>query len=112
MRLRSRGARQGKRHMGSQEWNVAVDEAPSPARGKVWLQRFAGIVLGGLAGTAAAFSADLWHVVATGSVETSGERAVAERPGAGRDDHTAPIPAPDGAESARQFAHTLITRAR
>lgn len=98
--------------MGSQEWNVAQAEAPSAKHGNVWLQRFAGIVLGGLAGTAAAFSADLWHVVANGSVETPGEHATAERPGAGREDLSAPIPAPDGAESARQFAHTLVTRAR
>src|SRR5687767_8638834 len=79
--------------------------SPQAGRGTVWLQRFAGIVLGGLAGTAAAYSPDLWSAVADGGIATPDERtAAAER--------TAPIPSLDAADTARQIAHTLITRAR
>ena len=105
--------------MRNDEWNAMHDDsAPSAGRAKVWLQRCVGIVLGGLAGTGAAYSADLWHVVWNGGIESPSERAAAAarpepaRPVAGQEERTAPIPAADAAESARQIAHTLVTRAR
>lgn len=84
---------------------------PSNGRGK-WLQRLTGIVLGGLAGTAAAYSIDLWHGVWNAGVESPAERAAAARPEAATEQRPAPIPAPDAAESARQITHTLVLRAR
>lgn len=84
--------------------------APSGGRGK-WLHRAIGIVLGGLAGTAAAYSIDLWHVMWNAGVDTPAERAGA-RPDASADQRAAPIPAVDAAESARQITHTLVLRAR
>jgi TPR repeat protein len=98
--------------MGNEDWDAMHDDRwASTGRGKVWLQRFAGIVLGGLAGTGAAYSADLWQVW-TGGADGTAERAAADRPEAGQDDRTATIPAPEPAENARQIAHTLVTRAR
>lgn len=76
------------------------------------MQRCAGIVLGGIAGTGAAFSADLWHVVWNAGVQSPAERAAADRPDADRAERAAPIPAVDAKESARQIAHTLMLRAR
>lgn len=84
------------------------DTAPSAGRGKVWLQRCAGIVLGGLAGAGAAYSTDIWHVAWNGGIESPSERAAAAAP----EDRTASIPAADAAENARQIAHALMTRAR
>jgi hypothetical protein len=98
--------------MGNGGNDAMCGSAPSGGRGKVWLQRCTGIVLGGLAGTAAAFSADLWHVVWNAGIESPAERAAADRPDAGRDQRAAPIPALDAKESAHQIAHTLILRAR
>ena len=77
---------------------------PSTGRGKVWLQRLAGVALGGLAGTAAAYSSDLWEAVASDGPAVAGEGDRTQR--------AAPIPPADAAESARLFAHMLITRAR
>jgi tetratricopeptide (TPR) repeat protein len=108
--------------MRNEDWDAMHDDAepsaakpsaekPSASRGNIWLQRFAGILLGGLAGTGAAYSADLWHVMWNGGLEAPGQRAAADRPQAG-DDRTSSIPAPEPAENARQIAHTLVTRAR
>jgi hypothetical protein len=88
------------------------ESARSSGRGRVWLQRCTGILLGGLAGTGAAFSADLWHVAWNAGIETPSERAAADTPDAGAERRTAPIPTVDAAESARQITHTLIMRAR
>jgi hypothetical protein len=93
--------------MRNDKWDaVREDSEPAAGRGKVWLQRFAGIVLGGLTGTAAAYSLDLWEAIRSGgtSFALTGERDRAER--------GAPIPTLDAAESARQIAHTLMTLAR
>lgn len=91
-------------------WDKALeDSARSAGRGKIWLQRAAGIMLGGLAGTAAAYSADLWHgVFWEGSTPPGSERASA----ADERERAAPIPAADPAEATRQIVHTLVTRAR
>jgi tetratricopeptide (TPR) repeat protein len=98
--------------MGKEDWNAMHDySVASAGRGKVWLQRFAGMVLGGLAGTGAAYSTDLWQAWTAG-LEAPGQQAAVERPQAGRDDRTAQIPPPEPAENARQIAHTLVTRAR
>lgn len=95
--------------MRNDEWNAMQEDSP-PGRGKVWLQRCAGILLGGLAGTAAAYSPDVWAVLWDGGITSPAERAqVAEKTQAER---PAPIPALDANETARQIAHTLITRAR
>ncbi len=87
-------------------------EAALPSGRKKWMQRCAGIVLGGIAGTGAAYSADLWHVVRNAGVESPAERAAADKPDVARDQPAAPIPAVDAKESARQIAHTLMLRAR
>lgn len=81
----------------------------SAGRGKVWLQRCAGVVLGGLAGAGAAYSAEIWHAVWNGGIAAPSERAAAPAPEPQR---AAAIPAVDAAESARQIAHALVTRAR
>lgn len=89
--------------MRNYEWDaVHEDSAPHVGQGRIWLQRLAGIVLGGLAGTAAAYSLDLWEAIRGGGARIDLKADRAER--------AAPIPA--AAESARQIAHTLITRAR
>lgn len=80
------------------------DSVPPVGQSKIWLQRFAGVVLGGLAGTAAAYSLDLWEAIRSAG---PGVELRADHP-----ERAAPIPAPDAAESARQIAHTLVTRAR
>jgi len=79
--------------------------APSAGRGKVWLQRIAGVALGALAGTAAAYSPDLWEAVASSDGPAAADQG-------DRAQRTAPIPPADAADSARQIAHMLITRAR
>ena len=71
------------------------------------MQRFAGILIGGLAGTAAALSPDIWNVLWDAGVTTPGERAAVDETAV-----TTPIPAADAAESARQVAHALMMRAR
>jgi TPR repeat protein len=83
----------------------AAKRAPASGRRRAWLQRGAGIVLGGLAGTSAAYSLELWDAV-QGSVE------LVPGPDGERRRDAAEIPPPDAAESARQIAHVLITRAR
>jgi TPR repeat protein len=94
--------------MRNEDWAaMGDDDAATPRRGRVWLQRGAGIVLGALAGTGAAYSADLWQAFLSPEIASPGERAAADR-----DERTAPIPALDAAESARQIAHTLVIRAR
>lgn len=84
------------------------DESPTPSsgRGRVWLQRLAGVVLGGLAGTAAAYSPELWEAFAGGPANPLGQGERADR------GDRAPIPPPDAAETARQITHMLIVRAR
>ena len=94
--------------MRNNRWDA--DTAPSAGRGKVWLQRCAGVVLGGLAGAGAAYATDIWHVVWDGGITAPSERAAAPAPAA--DERAAPIPAADAAESSRQIAHALMTRAR
>ncbi len=81
--------------------------APPPGRRTVWLQRCVGIVLGGLAGAAAAFSGDFLNVVWNGGSAPPGERAAVDR-----GERSTPIPGTDAGESARQMAHLLLTRAR
>lgn len=95
--------------MRNERWD-ATNGAPasSAGRGKVWLQRCAGIALGGLAGAGAAYSTDIWHVALDGGIRSPSERAAAATP----EERTAPIPAADAGESARQIVHTLVTRAR
>jgi len=73
---------------------------PAERRGKVWLQRFAGVALGGIAGTAVAYSVDLMSAV-------RGETATAAA--TARD---AALPPPTAAETGLQIAHTLMSRAR
>jgi TPR repeat protein len=94
--------------MGSNKLDAMHDDAAaSMGQGGLWRQRFVGIVLGGLAGTAAAFSPDIWNLLWDGGVTTPGERAAtAETAG------TTVIPPVDAAESARQVAHGLMMRAR
>jgi TPR repeat protein len=94
--------------MRNEEWDAMQGAAPRAGRGKVWLQRFAGIILGGVAGTAAAYSPDLWTAVVDSGIATPEERTAA----ADERERTAPIPSLDAADTARQIAHTLITRAR
>ncbi len=94
--------------MRNDDWDAMHDDSASSAStGRVWMQRLVGIVLGGIAGAGAAYSLDLWHAVWNGGIKLSSERSLA-RP----TERTAPIPAQDAAESARQIAYTLVTRAR
>ncbi len=83
------------------------DQTASMGHGRIWMQRFAGILIGGLAGTAAALSPDIWNVLWDAGVTTPGERAAVDETAV-----TTPIPAADAAESARQVAHALMMRAR
>jgi tetratricopeptide (TPR) repeat protein len=91
-------------------YGLQVEEespAPSLGRGRVWLQRLAGVALGGLAGTAAAYSPELWEAFVGGpSAPVAGEGERADRA------DRAPIPPVDAAESGRQITLMLITRAR
>jgi len=81
----------------------ASGTVPAERTGKVWLQRFAGIALGGLAGTAAAYSVDL--VAALGNAE-------ADTANAGETQRDATLPPPTANETGLQIAHTLMSRAR
>lgn len=90
--------------MRDQDWIEGEDDALAPGRATAWMQRIAGIVLGGIAGTAAAYSPDMWAMlqggVAPGALAIDGNRAAAT-------DAT-----PDSADTARQIAGTLLARAR
>jgi TPR repeat protein len=76
----------------------------------VWLQRGAGIVLGGLAGTAAAYAPDIWTALHAGaaasSVAAPGAKTVAGGPAPQAEAPQNP------ADIARQIADTLLARAR
>ncbi len=82
----------------------------SPRGANIWVQRSAGVVLGGLAGTAVAFSTEFWPSAWDALTEVPNERVVATVPLPA--ENAAPIPAPDTAETARQIAHALASRAR
>lgn len=90
------------------EWDAMNEDSPPPlGRGRIWFQRAVGMVLGVAAGSAAAYSPEIWHAVWNGGITLPGERTAADS-----SERAAPIPAADAAESARQIAHTLILRAR
>jgi len=87
--------------MRNYDWDAMHDS--SAGAGRPWLQRCAGIILGGLAGVGAAYSVDLWDAFSNVGLASPGERAAVEQ--------TAPIPSAD-ADAGKQILHTLVTRAR
>ena len=76
-------------------------------RASMWLQRGAGIVLGGLAGTAAAYAPDLWQALHASTAPVAPKAMVVN---GGRMPHSEAAPNP--ADLARQFAENLLARAR
>ncbi len=83
------------------------DLSPGSGRGRQWLQRGTGMMLGVVAGAGAAFSADIWDAIR--SAVPNSAIAMAPEPAA----KSAAVPGrSDTADAIRQLHHALLARAR